>query len=153
MRLRNRISSVLVGCVAVAGAALGAPGTFTITPPEWPHPVESDGNAVFQINRVNGSDGWVSVTCVAETPSGSSALYAQAGVDFINPAQIVTWGPGDTGAKSCSVPIINDSLYEWVCLTPFDCYSEWFYFRLQNPQGGASIASPGWVGIGIYDDD
>ncbi|OAD22231.1 secreted protein containing Na-Ca exchanger/integrin-beta4 domain protein [Candidatus Thiomargarita nelsonii] len=64
---------------------------------------ESDGTATITVQRVGGSDGIATVNYA--TSNGS----ANAGNDYQTVTGRLTWVDGETGTKSFSIPIINDT--------------------------------------------
>ncbi|KHD08357.1 hypothetical protein PN36_18720 [Candidatus Thiomargarita nelsonii] len=68
-----------------------------------PNVTESDGTATITVERVGGSDGIVVVNYA--TSNGS----ANAENDYQSVTGSLTWGDGETGPKTISIPIINDS--------------------------------------------
>lgn len=69
---------------------------------------------------------------------------AVAGSDYTVSAGHRTWAPGETAAKSFSVPITSDRLNET---------DETFQVTLSKPIGGAVLGSPAAAVVTIRDDD
>jgi len=82
------------------------------------------GSAVIRVERSHGEAGTVSVRY--STADGS----ARAGSDYNAVSGMLTWGPGDGGAKTVSVPLLLDGLREG---------GETIELRLSQPTGGAAI--------------
>lgn len=138
------------------GATLGSPSTATVSitdtgasPPPQPagtlqfaQPAysvsENAGSVPISVTRTGGSAGAVSVQYF--TGPGS----ALAGSDYQQANGVLTWGPGDTGAKTFTVPIINDTTPEG---------DEGFFVTLNGPTGGATLGAPSTANVTIVDDD
>jgi ribosomal protein L35AE/L33A len=99
---------------------------------------ENDGQAKIAVERVDGTDGIVSVKCA------SSDDTAIAGDDYIQTSDTLEWGDGEDGKKRCIVPILDDSDFEG---------DETFNMKLSDPTGGAEINEPTEVVVTIEDDD
>ena len=67
--------------------------------------MKNAGNAVVTVARTGGSDGAASV--LFSTSSGT----ALAGVDYSTSVGNLTWATADTGNRTISVPIINNSVH------------------------------------------
>jgi plastocyanin len=118
---------------------LGMFGTIhvaAVTPPPDPHPgafrfsqantnvSEAVGQATITVQRVNGSDGAVSVAFSA------AAGTATAGQDFTPASGTLTWANGDSGNKTFKVTVVNDAVQEG---------SETVLLALASPTGGATL--------------
>ena len=95
----------------------------------------AEGDSVtITVNRINGSSGAITVEYQTLTGSTDSA-------DFVSQTGILSWAANDTSAKTITVEVNNDVLD--------DELTEQFSVELFNPQGGATLSSPGaaWVSI------
>lgn len=100
---------------------------------------EGVGTASVTLQRTGGSSGAVSVTC-ATTTGGS----ATAGSDYSSTSVTVSWANGDSANKSCSIPILEDTIDE---------PNETVNLALSNPTGGAVLTSPSTAVLTITDND
>jgi ribosomal protein L35AE/L33A len=138
---------------ATGGVTLGAQNTATLTI------VDNDtinagtlafGSAAYTVNengttaqvtvtRTNGSDGAVSAQV---TRTGGTAT---SGTDFTNvfPAS-VSFADGETGSKTVSIPIVNDSDVE---------PNETLTLALSNTTGGATLGTQNTATLTIVNDD
>ena len=82
------------------------------------------GSGLIRVERSHGETGTVSVRY--STADGS----ARAGSDYTAVSGTLTWGPGDGGAKTVSVPLLLDGQREG---------GETVELRLSQPTGGATI--------------
>jgi parallel beta-helix repeat protein len=138
---------------ATGGALLGTQATTTVTivdndAVQIPGSVqfnnssysvnEGAGTATITVNRVNGSDGPVTVQYA--TASGT----ATSGSDFTATTGTLTWAAGDASSKTIVVPIVDDSAVE---------SSEAFSLTLSNPTGGAQLGTPATTTVTIADND
>jgi hypothetical protein len=132
------------------GAAAGTPAAATITITDWETGslqlvspaillIEAAGTVPYTVSRVNGSSGAASVLCSAV--SGTAA----AGADFTNPNATLSWVAGEATSKTCSVPIIDDTIHEGPV-------NESFTVQLSGASG-AALGSPSGQVVGIIDDD
>lgn len=143
-----------VTLTSASGASLGAPSAATVTIID--NETAPTGGAVkftvstatvsetvaggvlaLSVSRVDGSYGAASVICSAN--SGT----ATAGSDFTNPGATLSWANGDAANKTCSVPILNDSLYE---------PNETFTVALSGASG-TSLGAPSSVAVTLTSDD
>jgi plastocyanin len=85
---------------------------------------EAVGQATLTVQRVNGSDGAVSVAYSA------TAGTATAGADFTPASGTLTWADGDGGSKTFKVTIVNDTIQE---------PGETILLALASPTGGATL--------------
>ena len=100
---------------------------------------EDEAPALVNVSRVNGSSGYVSISC--STADGT----ASAGSDYTAVSnQILAWSDGETNDKYCSIPIIEDRLEE---------NDETVILTLSNPTGGATSGSPTTAELTIHDND
>lgn len=132
------------------GAGLGnAAATVTIHSDEVPLPgtlrmiaptatvAETAGTVDVQVERINGSDGAISVDYV------TNAGTATAGSDYTSKSNTLTWADGDTATKTITVAILDDAAYE---------PDETFAVLLSNPQGGSILAEASTV-VTIQSED
>jgi len=102
---------------------------------------ESTGLATVIVNRVNGTDGAVSVDY--STTDGT----ALAGQDYTAASGTLSWANGDSSAKSFSVVIVNDNVAnegtETINLS----------LLANSLTGGATLGAQGTSVLGISDDD
>jgi hypothetical protein len=90
------------------------------------------------VSRVGGTVGAATVHCV--TVDGGTAT---PGVDYTATDQVLNWASGETGAKSCTIPIVADTLDE---------PDETVIIELQTPTG-ASMGATATATLTILDDD
>ena len=98
---------------------------------------EAVGQATVTVQRVNGSDGAVSVAYAA------AAGTATAGQDFTPASGILNWADGDSASKTFKVTIANDTLQE---------PTETILLTLSSPTGGATLDQPNAT-LSILDND
>lgn len=135
------------------GAALGAPSTATLTIIDNDLPpapgqlrftasavdvTETVGSALFNVERIGGSDGAVSVQYA--TANGT----ATAPGDYTGTNGTLNWSAGDATVKQISVPIIADLVIE---------PAESATVNLTNPTGGATLAAPSQASLTIRDSE
>ncbi len=99
--------------------------------------VESDGSIRIDVLRSGGSDGAVTV----QYRNGKNEVGAGGFVQFIG---ALTWQDGESGAKSFSVQIIDDSEAE---------PTESINMHIENPTGGAQLGAPTQASLHVIDDD
>jgi hypothetical protein len=99
---------------------------------------ESAPFGTFNINRVGGSSGTVSVSFI--TGSGT----ATPGSDYQETGYVVTFLHGETTKSGLSLPIKDDALVEG---------AETVNLILRNPSNGAVLGSPATALMTIQDDD
>jgi plastocyanin len=99
---------------------------------------EDAGQAVLQVVRSGGTDGAVSVRVT--TSDGS----ATAGADYTVTDVTVSWGNGESGTRTVTVPLLGDSVLEG---------NETVNLGLSQPTGGATLASPSAATLTLLDDD
>ena len=120
------------------GAALGTPTTtVTIVSEDPPQPgtlamaaattsvAENLGVVTLRVNRTGGSDGAVSVNF-------ASAAGTAGAADFTATSGTLNWADHDAAAKTITVPINNDTLYE---------ANETFTVTLTGASGGATLGA------------
>lgn len=136
---------------ATGGATLGSPSTATliINDDDVAQPGqlrfsatsysigEAGGSVVITVQRVNGSDGAVSVAYA--TSNGT----ATAGSDYTATSGVLSFTAGET-SKTFSVPVLNDTAVEG---------NETVQLTLSNATGGATLATPATATLTINDDD
>jgi Calx-beta domain/FG-GAP-like repeat len=113
----------------------GGAGLFQLSSASQKVP-ESVGNITVTVNRTSGSAGAVSISY--STASGT----ATSGADFIPVSGTLTWANGEAGAKSFTVPILNDAIIE---------SDEKFTVTLSAPSGGATLGAPSTHTVTIVD--
>lgn len=99
---------------------------------------ENAGTVSVTVQRVNGDDGAVSV--VYATHNGS----ASAGADYTAAGGTLSWADGDTGARSITLAITDDTLVEG---------NEGYTLTLATPAGGALLGTPNRIAVSIVDND
>jgi len=99
---------------------------------------EQSASVTVTVNRAGGADGVVTVNY--ERTGGS----ATPGTDFTLAAGTLTWNNGETGAKTFSVTIIDDSV---------DDDDETVVLGLSGAAGGVAVGSLDFTTITITDDD
>jgi hypothetical protein len=137
------------------GATLGAPVTATVSiadndvaPPQPAGTIqfstssyataEGQGSVPITATRTAGSNG--AVTVQYSTAPGS----ATPGSDYQAVSGTLSWGNGDTSAKTFTVPIIDDAVVE---------PTETFSVLLGSPTGGATLGAPATATVSIADND
>jgi len=98
---------------------------------------ENGAQVNIVVERVNGSDGTVSVDYAATDGSAS------AGSDYLATSGTLTFGDGETG-KNVVVTILDDMLVEG---------DETVLFTLSQPGGGAELGWPTQALLTVLDDD
>ncbi|HEX8633183.1 MAG TPA: Calx-beta domain-containing protein [Pyrinomonadaceae bacterium] len=132
-----------VGGTIADGSGVGTilnddtPGTLQFSAPSY-SVNENSGFATFNVNRVGGSSGTVSVVFAAE--SGT----ATAGADFQGVSYAVTFLHGETTKTGLLVPVTDDALDE---------EAETVNLSLKSPTNGALLGSPATAVLTIQDDD
>lgn len=129
----------------------GVSDTFSVTtqnPPATPGTIqfssanysfnENGGIATITVTRTGGSNGAVGVSY--STSNGT----ATAGSDYTATSGILNWASGDTGNKTFSVPILDDSIYEG---------SETVNLSLNGPTGGATLGGPSTAVLTLLEND
>ncbi|MDQ3812480.1 MAG: aggregation factor core protein MAFp3, isoform C, partial [Armatimonadota bacterium] len=99
---------------------------------------ERYGTATIYVQRTGGSGGAVSVQYA--TSNGT----ATAGSDYTTTTGTLSWGDGDTGSKSFTVPITDDALAEAM---------ETVNLTLSNPSAGAVLGTQKTAILNITDND
>jgi probable HAF family extracellular repeat protein len=100
--------------------------------------LEGVGTATITVTRANGSDGAVSVNYA--TSGGGTAT---AGIDYTATSGTLNFANGET-TKTFSVNINDDTTNE---------PDETVNLTLSNPQGGATLGTPGTAVLNITNDD
>ena len=95
---------------------------------------EGSGSVTIAVTRTGGSYGAVGISYATSQDS------ATATADYTSIGGALSWANGDTGSKSFTVPIVNDSSYEG---------DERFLVAVSTPTGGATMGTPSraWVTI------
>lgn len=114
------------------------PGAFQLTPVSTTVAENGATSITFDIARVNGTGGPVSVQYA--TVNGT----ATAGADFVAASGTLTWNDLDGHVAHVTVTLLDDIIYEG---------DETFTFVLSNPTGGASIAGSGTATVTILEND
>lgn len=99
---------------------------------------EDGGSATISVVRTGGSTGEVTVNYT--TSNGT----ATAGSDYTATSGTLTFADGEVGAKTFTIPILDDTLVEG---------DETVILYLSNPTGGATLASPSTAVLTIIDND
>jgi hypothetical protein len=99
---------------------------------------EAASTATIAVTRSGGTSGAVSVDYA--TSDGT----ATAGADYTAAVGTLTWSDGESGAKTFSVAIVNDTSPE---------SSQTVNLTLSNPAGGATLGSPASAVLTIIDND
>jgi uncharacterized delta-60 repeat protein len=97
---------------------------------------ETDGTATLSVTRTGGSDSAVSV-------SYATAYGTATAADFTATSGTLNWANGDAAAKTITVPLTNDTLYE---------SNEAFTVTLSGATGGASLGAASAT-VTIVSDD
>jgi len=100
---------------------------------------EDSGTVGLSATRAGGSDGAVSVDY--RLAAGGTATEGQ---DFTFTAGTLSWADGETGTKSLTLSILDDSAAE---------DAETIHLELTNPGGGASLGTPALATVTITDND
>jgi hypothetical protein len=107
---------------------------------------EDQGIVALEFLRVGGSLGSVSVDVGLDRPvdvPGDYFDFAEVGQDLAPLAETLTWGPGETDARTVLLTLIDDDQRE---------DSEYVPLLVTNPQGGVEIVNPLPL-VRIHDDD
>jgi hypothetical protein len=99
-------------------------GTFAFSSPAYSAP-ETGATATLTVNRVSGTNGAVQVSYA--TVAGGSAV---SGVNYTPVSGVLNWTNGESGPKTFTVPLLNDSLAE-----PNPTVN----LALSNPTNGAAL--------------
>lgn len=89
------------------------------------------------VERLGGSWGSVSVNYATANAS------AMAGADYVATAGVASWANGDLGARTITVPLINNPVVE---------PREDFLVNLATPGGGATLVAPTSTRVSILDN-
>lgn len=119
-----------VTSVASAGSVQLSAATYAVS--------ESGGNAIVTVTRTGGQRGAVSVNFATRRDS------AVPRADYHRINRAVTFGDGDSAAKTIGIPIRQDTRVEG---------DEHFRIVLSEPTGGATLGSPSRAIVTIGDDD
>jgi glucose/arabinose dehydrogenase len=124
------------GIIEIPGTATGSAGVFSLTNSSFS--VNEGGNQLnITIQRTGGSTG--TVTVGYRTTAGT----ATAGTDYQTASGTLTFASGET-SKTVAISLLEDSVLE---------SNETFNFILENPTGGATLASSSTAQIEIADND
>ncbi len=99
---------------------------------------ENQTSITLTVNRTNGSAGNISVNYITIPNT------ATAGNDYVTTSGTLQWNDGETGAKTFTINILNDSAVE---------PNETFTVNLNNPTGAAILGSTTNSQITIINDD
>ncbi|MEJ2423507.1 MAG: Ig-like domain-containing protein [Candidatus Thiodiazotropha sp.] len=117
--------------------SINTPGVINILTQS--HDVDEDtGSVTFVVERSRGTEGAVSVewTTVDQT--------AEDQADYLGNSAVFNWADGEGGQKQVSIPILDDTDPE---------SSEYFNFRIENPQGGVALGNDTNISITINAND
>jgi hypothetical protein len=147
------------------GATIGSPSQNTVTISDNDFPAgqlsfdpngysvnENQGTVTLTVRRTQGSAGAITVNYATSSPV-SCICYAPAtaGSDYVPASGTLSWGNGDTTARTITLSIVNDTVDEW---NNFDIIQhEDFNVILSGPTGGAAVVYPDVAAIAIFDDD
>lgn len=112
------------------------PGSLSLSAASY-SVAENAGTVSITVSRSGGSDGAVSVNYA--TSNGS----ASAGSDYASASGSLNWADGESGSKSFTVSIANDSVYEG---------NETVAINLGSVSGGASLGTSAAT-LTILEDD
>ncbi|MEN8216978.1 MAG: Calx-beta domain-containing protein [Pseudomonadota bacterium] len=130
-------NSAVIGAEKLTVTASSSPGTLQLSSSAYS--VTEDGRqAAITVQRLNGSDGAVSVEYATSNDT------ATAGSDYTDTSGRLNWSDGNTTNKTFRVPIIDDSVPE---------SNETLIVSLDNATGGAVLGSPDTAVLTIMDDD
>ena len=124
-----RVGNIAQPTGTPGSVALGQ-STYTIN--------ETGGSLVVSVVRTGGSSGAVSVNY--STANGT----AIAGQDFTAVSGSLSWANGETGAKTFSIPLLNDGLVE---------NNETFGIAISNPTGGVTLGQPTSATVTLQSED
>ena len=99
---------------------------------------ENGGSVVLTVARTGGSAGAVGVSFASANGS------ATAGADYTATSGALAWANGDAAAKTITVPILDDAIYEG---------NETFAVTLSAPSGGASLGANATATVTIVDNE
>ena len=124
---------------AVVGTVLNddLPRHGVISLSDYHYTVYENEFAEITINRINGSDGVVSVALIMNDAT------ATASDDYINTPIIVSFTNGET-SKTVTIPIVNDAEFE---------SDETIRLTLANPSGGSRLGEIDSAILSIIDND
>lgn len=113
------------------------PGSVSIAQPTYT--VSEDGGSLLvSVSRGGGSAGAVSVTYA--TANGT----AVAGQDYTATNGVLSWAAGESGAKTFSIPLINDANFE---------PNETFTISLANPTNGLELGANATATVTVTSED
>jgi aryl-phospho-beta-D-glucosidase BglC (GH1 family) len=124
------------------GAAAPSPGQvrFVDAPANLGRSLAENGGVVnFQVERINGSSGAVSVQL--QVAAGGSATSP---VDYVITTATASWAAGESGIRNLGITVADDALDE---------PDETANLQLGNATGGAVIVAPSTATLTILDDD
>jgi endonuclease G len=116
--------------VATPGALQFNSATYSVN--------ENGGSANITVTRTGGSNGSVSITYATSNSSATS------GSDYTSVSGTLSFAGGDTGSKTFSVPILDDTTFEG---------NETVTLTLSAPTGGATLGSPSTATLTIVEND
>lgn len=99
---------------------------------------ESDGSVSLSVTRVG------SVAAAASVQFSTVDGSAVAGSDYTATSGTLSWAPGESDARSITVPILSDRFAE---------QTKEFSVVLAGPSGPITVADPGTATVTINDDD
>jgi RHS repeat-associated protein/uncharacterized repeat protein (TIGR01451 family) len=120
---------VLESCPSAGVLQFGSPA-FSVS--------EGAGAATLSVVRMAGARGIASVTC------STSDGIATAGADYTATTNTLTWANNDSGTKTFTIPLIDDSLIEG---------DETVLLALRNPAGGAVLGARSNAVLTLQDND
>jgi Calx-beta domain len=127
----------------------GPPGTLQFTAAST-SVSETSGSVTLTVSRTNGSAGAASVVCA--TVDGT----ATASPDYTAVSTTLSWSSGETTSKSCTVPIVNDTLHEgyWINVMGSNVWIpvETFSATLSGAMG-ATLGAQTSESVSITDND
>ena len=100
---------------------------------------ENQGQVIINVTRTGGSFGTDTVQ-YATVPGGTAA----AGTDYTSVTGTLTWGDGEFGAKSFTIPIIDNAVKG---------PNKTVNLALSNPTNGATLGTPSTAVLTIIDDE
>ncbi|HWS71401.1 MAG TPA: IPTL-CTERM sorting domain-containing protein, partial [Thermoanaerobaculia bacterium] len=131
------LGAIGTGAIAYNSVAVVPAGAISFSSNSY-SATEGNGALTITINRLGGSSGTISVRVF--THEGT----ATPGSDYAAVDQIVTFGPGETTAKTVSIPIVDDSRWEG---------DEHILVSRNVVSGGAPEAGASPAVVTIHDND
>jgi hypothetical protein len=113
------------------------PGTLSFSSPSF-GVVENFGSATIRVQRLDGSDGAVSV---AYAVTGGTAVD---GTDYQSVSGVLSWNDGDAVSKTFTVPVFDNAVIDG---------SKTVIITLASPTGGSVLGTNILTELTIYDDD